>query len=105
VRYEYLSGLPTRFLKRPDLMAGIGLLKNVSARGIGLLTEQPLTPRTALVLRLPGRSAGGGWTRVAGVVRVERATDGYWLAGCRLSVPLSREEVRGLKLTGLAPEG
>jgi hypothetical protein len=60
VRYEFLSGLPAGFLKRPDLMAGIGLLKNVSARSIGLLTEEPLTPGTALVLRLPGRSAGGG---------------------------------------------
>jgi hypothetical protein len=102
VRYRFVSGMPVRFLNRAQLQSGIGILMDVSLSGISLLTDHALPVGATLVVRLPGRRLGGGRSRMATVVRMQREDNDYWLAGCRLGVPLSEEELRGLRVGGRA---
>jgi hypothetical protein len=68
------------------------LVQDVSARGIGLLANTPLEPRSLLWLELAGISPLGA--RVAHATRQE---DGTWLLGCELIEPFDGDTLSGLK--------
>jgi hypothetical protein len=68
------------------------LVQNVSARGVGLLANVPLEPRSMLWLELAGALPLGA--RVAHATRQE---DGTWLLGCELIEPFDCDALSELK--------
>jgi hypothetical protein len=65
---------------------------DLSAKGIGLLTEQRFEPGTRLNVELEGSSAA--FEIVADVVHATAQPDGGWLCGCALVWQLSDDELR-----------
>jgi hypothetical protein len=68
------------------------LVQNVSTRGIGLVANAPLEPRSLLWLELAGASPLG-----ARVAHATRQDDGTWLLGCELIEPFDCEALSKLK--------
>ncbi len=68
---------------------------NVSAGGVGLVSDRPLVLESLLVLRLP--TATAGWvSHLVRVKRCDRQEDGAYQVGCAFVKPLSRVQLRVL---------
>jgi hypothetical protein len=78
----------------------MALLKDLSPGGIALVVDRRPDMGAVLLVRLPGQHRGACVPRTAVVLRVESEADGYWLAGCRLSLLLSEQALRGLRPRG-----
>jgi hypothetical protein len=74
------------------------VLRDVSATGVGLLCEKPLSVGTYLAVELPN-GAGDSFRKLARVrvVAVRRQPDGRWHIGCTFEQRLSDEEVRTVR--------
>jgi hypothetical protein len=88
VRHVCRQRHPCRYLVRPTMQPLPAFVHDVSATGLGLILPQPIAPGTALMLHLPGRRRGISCVHSARVVHV-RPYGGGWLAGCRLTQPLT----------------
>jgi hypothetical protein len=85
-----------RYVVRPGLESRWGHALDVSARGIGFLTGEPLRAGAVLALQLRGGAPGASRVRVARVARCTPAVAGRWHVGCEVSPPFSGEEVASL---------
>jgi hypothetical protein len=94
LRYYFRQRPMVRFLVRPSFQCGRAFIKDICATGIGLLLTHEVTTGTVLFLQLRGRRRGTTLTQLARVVHVEPDGPGRWLVGCKLTCPLSDEELR-----------
>ncbi len=115
-----------RFAVRPTFQNFQALVHDVSVSGLGFLLDKPLEPGTVLAVQLQGGRHGTSMVRTAKVVHIRRhlpVEDAPWvkkkpflkallsflggeekpseekfiyLIGCRMSVPLSPEEIESL---------
>ncbi len=86
-----------RFLVRPSFQSGRAFLQDVSRIGLSLLLSHRLEPGAVLFIQMRGTRKGNTHTHLAKVVHVTRQPTGVWVVGCRLTCPLSDEEL-GLAL-------
>jgi PilZ domain len=85
------------FLARArTLLAGRGVIRDVSRTGIALISEQILEPGTLLAIQLRSQQHGYSDVLSARIVRVVHQDDGSCLLGCRLSRSLSNDELAAL---------
>jgi hypothetical protein len=125
-RYRCREKKIVRFAIRPSFENFQALVRDVSTSGIGFLYNQPLDIGTLIAIQLKGKQPGSSMVRMARVVHIRRhfpVKDAPWvkkkpllqsifcvlggeekepepqfiyLIGCRMSVPLSPEELEGL---------
>jgi hypothetical protein len=93
-RHAYRRQPLVRYLVRPNFQCGRAFLRDLSREGLSLLVSQPLHPGTVLVVQLRGRRPGGTHTQLARVVYLAPHSPGRWLVGCRLTCPLSDDQLR-----------
>jgi hypothetical protein len=93
-RHGYHRQPLVRYLVRPSFHCGRAFLRDLSHEGLALLVSQPLPPGTVLVVQLRGRRPGGTHIQLARVVHVAPHSPGRWLVGCRLTCPLSDDQLR-----------
>jgi hypothetical protein len=87
-----------RYLLRPPMQRGLATLRDLSVQGVGLLLPFGLEPSTALLLQFPGPRRGGAThTQLARVAHAGPHLSGAWLVGCRLTPPLTGEELARLR--------
>jgi hypothetical protein len=68
---------------------------DISAGGVGLVSDRPMPMDSLLVLRLPTTTAG--WVSyLVRVKRCNRQADGAYQVGCAFVKPLSRVQMRVL---------
>ena len=85
------------FLARAQtLVAGRGVIRDVSRMGIGLISEQVLEPGTLLAIQLRSQQHGFSDVLSAKIVHIVPQDDGSCLLGCRLSRSLSDDEIAAL---------
>jgi hypothetical protein len=85
------------FLARAKtLVAGRGVIRDVSRMGIGLISEQVLEPGTLLAIQLRRQQHGFSDVLSARIVHIVPQDDGSFLLGCRLSRSLSDDELAAL---------
>ena len=85
---------PVRVLCGPALAPGWTTLRDVSRQGIGLLGQVPFESGAALTVQMRRGGRLPAITLRAEVRYVRALPGGRWVAGCRLSRPLTEEEVR-----------
>jgi hypothetical protein len=76
---------------------GRALLRDLCAEGIGLLTASALGVGTALLVQIPGAGPGTTSTQLARVAHATPQPVGDWLVGCRLTPPLSGQDLDRLR--------
>jgi hypothetical protein len=126
-RYRCQKKKIVRFAIRPTFQNFEGVVRDVSTSGIGFLFDRPLEPGTVLAVQLKGGQPGVSMVRMARVVHIRRhfpVKDAPWvkkkpllqsifsflggedpapkpqfiyLIGCRMSVPLTAEELESLE--------
>ncbi len=69
---------------------------NVSAGGVGLLTQRPFNRGTVLVLKVPRLNADCPGTLFARVVHSRCRGPNEWVIGCAFATPLDDDELRAL---------
>jgi hypothetical protein len=97
---RYLCGraAPVRFIVRPSYQPFHAIIRDVSVTGVGLLALRPPVRGALVVLQLVQPEYGGGLTRLARVVRVQRrGWIGRWMVGLRFVEPLGDEELEALR--------
>jgi serine/threonine protein kinase len=73
-------------------------IKDISARGIGLLMTRRFEPGTVLLLELQGEPRPLGPSRLlVRVMRVKEQSGRQWLVGCQLAYKLCPSELQGLQ--------
>ena len=73
-------------------------IKDISARGIGLLMSRRFVPGTVLLLELQGEPRPLGPSRLlVRVMRVREQSGRQWLVGCQLAYKLCPSELQGLQ--------
>jgi PilZ domain len=95
-RYRYRPAHPVR-VTAPGVEAAprLASLHDLSANGVGLLVERPVTPGMVLVLEV--LTWGGAILRlVARVAHASPWTADRWLIGCALYRPLAARELESL---------
>ena len=93
-RHPYRRQPLVRYLVRPSFHCGRAFLRELSPEGLSLLVSQPLEPGMVLFVQLRGRRPGATHAQLAQVVHVTPQSPGRWLVGCRLTCPLSDEQLR-----------
>lgn len=87
------------FLARAgSLVANRGVIRDVSRRGMGLISEQSFDPGTVLAIQLRSSDAGFSGVLSARVARVQEMGNGLYLLGCSLSRNLTDAEISALLL-------
>jgi PilZ domain len=94
-RYRMMRLPRLRFLAGSSSQGRTGLLRDFGLPGFGLVVREPLAPGTEMTIRLPGPVLGGMHLFSAEVRHSIRWADS-WLVGCKLSRPLTDEEVQKL---------
>jgi hypothetical protein len=84
-----------RVAVRPSFHPFPARVRDVFARGIGLLHQAPLEPGTVLALQLRAGVRGTSCIRTARVAHCAPYEEG-WVVGCTVSPPFSEEELEGL---------
>jgi hypothetical protein len=84
-----------RVTVRPSFQPFPAQVRNVSARGIGFLHQDPLEPGAVLALQLRAGVAGTSCIRTGRVVHATPC-GGEWLIGCTISPPFSPRELEAL---------
>jgi hypothetical protein len=95
-RYYSNRKPPVRFIARPSTMSRRAFVRDVSARGLGLITDHPVEVGTLLAIQLCSATAGASYILSATVQHVTPHLDGIWLVGCSLSRNLTDEEIFAL---------
>ncbi len=91
-------GLPeVCYLLRPSMREGRAMVRDLSAGGIGLFLSCPLDTGAVLLLQLPGPRGGTTHTQRARVAHTTAYQVGTWLVGCRLTPPLSGQDLARLR--------
>ena len=86
-----------RLLARPDLQSFWAMVHDVDPQGLGLVLAHPLDEGAVLAVHLRGARRDGLSCVLSGRVRhCTRWTGGEWLVGCKLSRPLTDEELAAL---------
>jgi hypothetical protein len=85
-----------RFVKGPEPNAGQARVVNVSANGIGLLTDRPVDLGKLLSLELRSASTDFSLNILACVVRLTPHSDSEWALGCNLIRELTHKELKAL---------
>ena len=83
---------------RLDLFWWLGRLRDVSASGFSVMTQQPLNPGTILTLEVKDLDECDALPPEARVVHATPLPNGRWLVGCQFPYSLNEEELR--RLTG-----
>ena len=95
-RYRLRRVLVVRFLARPSFQAHRAVVHDVSLTGLALAVVRLFEPGTVLAIELKGKQCGISAILTARVQRAAPLPDGNWRLGCRLSRPLSEEELSTL---------
>jgi hypothetical protein len=77
-----------------------GTLRDVSARGVGLVLGRRFEPGTALAIKLPAADASPPCTLLVRVVHVQAQDGNRWLLGCALVGELGADQLEGLRRRG-----
>lgn len=96
---RHLCNLDTLYQRgggRLDLVWWIGLIRNLSAHGVGLLLDRRFEPGTLLTVALHSDSEKYSRTLEACVVHVTRQVEGSWLIGCAFAGQLSEAELQAI---------
>jgi PilZ domain len=102
VRFRCPDFPEVQYLLHGQGQTGRALLRDLSAEGVGLLTASAVGAGTALLVQLPGAGPGTTSTQLARVAHATPQAVGDWLIGCRLTPPLSSQDLDRLRqlLTG-----
>lgn len=96
-RYVCGRAAVVRFIVRPSYRSCEAIVRDVSATGVGLLAARPPVRGAVVALELVTPEFGGGLTRMARVVRVQRrGWLGRWVVGLRFIEALSGQELDAL---------
>jgi hypothetical protein len=95
-RYRCTNKRDAAVLLSPGLQRFEAVLRDISAKGIGMLLDMQLLPGTFLVIQLICRRAGFSGDLSGTVRHSTKQADGTWVVGCSLSRSLADDEVRSL---------
>jgi hypothetical protein len=79
-----------------ELSAAPARVRDVSTRGIGLLSPTPITTGTFIVIDLPNAHGSDPIRKAARVVRMLPSEGNRWLLGCAFTRELSTDELKAL---------
>jgi hypothetical protein len=85
-----------RIMVRPAMLSYPGFIHNFTQMGIGLSVQHPFEIGTILAIQLRIAKAGLSSVLSATVTRCQAEGPGAWFLGCKLSRPLSHEEMLAL---------
>ena len=71
-------------------------VRDVSTRGIGLISAAPLVAGTFIVIDLPSAQGSAPLRKAARVVRLVPSAGNRWLLGCAFTRELSTDELKAL---------
>jgi hypothetical protein len=97
VRYECESDVA--FQPLVDRKAGTwhaARVRNISAKGMGVVLEVPIQRGAILSVKLEGTAKRFSQPLLVRVVRVAARSGGIWHVGCTFAIPLGEQELRGL---------
>jgi hypothetical protein len=84
-----------RMLTRPDLDQLTAVIENISAHGVRLITDRPLSRGTILALGL--LDTRPSFIQSARVVYSLPLAEGKWAVGCRFSPPVQENDMASLR--------
>jgi c-di-GMP-binding flagellar brake protein YcgR len=94
VRHSCKQLLPVPVLARPSFQKSTAYLKDISATGLGLITQGRMDRGCALLVQLRGDQPGATVTHLARVVHSRRQGSKHWFVGCQLACRLTADEIQ-----------